>query len=242
MSKKEKQLDVIFGVHSIIEAIKANRRKILTIYTTKEKPKSWLSISKIIPKYTKIVNTDKLTLNKLAGSLEHQSIVALVSQFPFKKEIFKAQKHKFIILLDNIQDPRNLGAILRSAYCIGIDGIIISNKESSPLNGTAIKASAGLAEHLLVYINNSAELTLKELKNDGYNIYLGTISGDNLMNIDFNYPICLVIGNEAIGINKKLLKYGKEVKIPQKNYDISYNASVAASILMFTIKYFKIGE
>jgi 23S rRNA (guanosine2251-2'-O)-methyltransferase len=235
----DKNLDIIFGIHPIIEAIKAKRRKIYKIYTTKDKNSINKEISKILPKDVGIIYTKREVLNKLCQSEDHQSIVAITSKFPFKKEIFKKEKDRFILLLDNIQDPRNLGAILRSAYCMAIDGIIIQKKDTAPLSGTAIKASSGLSEYLNIYYTNSNEESLKILKRDGYNIYLATIAGQNALKINYKYPLCLVVGNEAKGINKELIKYGTEITIPQKEHNISYNASVAASILMFSIKHLK---
>ena len=84
-------------------------------------------------------------LNRLAQTTDHQSVVAWANPFNIRKKFFEPAKSPFLLLLDSIQDPRNLGAILRSAYCTGVDGVIICGKNSAPLNATALKSSAGLA-------------------------------------------------------------------------------------------------
>lgn len=233
--KKEKKQSLIYGVHPIIELIKAKKRKLYTIYTTKPVPKVWNQIEPILPKLTQVNYVSRETLTRLAQTSDHQSVVAWASDFIIRKKFFESQKSPFLVMLDSIQDPRNLGAILRSSYCTGVDGVILITKASAPLGGTALKASAGLAEHLEVYQAPSAESAVIELKKAGYIIYLATLDGKNATNVEFDMPLCLVIGNEAVGISKSILSSGYKITLPQRTADISYNASVAAGILLFFI-------
>jgi len=149
--------------------------------------------------------------------------------------MFNAKKTPFLLLLDGIQDPRNVGAIIRSAYCAGVQGIMMTQKHSSPLNATAVKASAGLAEHIEIMVVPSAIWAAQELQKAGYAIYLASFGGENALICSYTTPLCLVVGSEGSGISKALYAYGKQVTIPQKSPDISYNVSVAAGILLVTI-------
>src|SRR3990167_3334160 len=98
-------------------------------------------------------------------------------------------------MLDSIQDPRNLGAILRSTYCTNFDGVIICQKSSAPLNGTVVKSSAGLSEYIEIYEASSPQAAMQELKSAGYNIYFAMTEGQNATQVTFQKPLCLVIGN-----------------------------------------------
>ncbi len=233
--KKDKGLELIYGVHPLIELLKAKRRKLVTLYTTKPTPKSWRQIERLLPKGTQIQYVSRDILTRMTHTTDHQSIVALVSPFIIQKKFFNPEKSPFLLLLDSIQDPRNLGAILRSAYCTGIDGVIICGKNSAPLNATAIKSSAGLAEHMPIYKAPSAITAIQLLKEAHYSLYLATLGGDNAMKVSYKSPLCLVIGNEATGIANNLLSHGTQIKLAQRTTDISYNASVAAGILLFII-------
>jgi len=227
---------LIYGIHPVLELLRAKRRKLISIYTTKPTPKQWKLIERAMPNYPVAIQyVDRDVLNRMANTADHQGVVAWVKDFAFRKKPFEPTKHPFLLLLDNIQDPRNLGAILRSAYCAGVSGVILTSRQSAPLNAVAIKSSAGLAEHLEIQQVPSAQVALQELKQNRYAIYLAALGGDNAVTASYDLPLCLVIGNEAVGIEKQLLKYGKTVTLPQKEADISYNASVAAGILLFTI-------
>lgn len=238
MVKKKKKIkgDLVYGIHPIIELLKAKRRKIISIYTTKPTPKQWKKIEKLLPSYPiamQYVSRDILT--NIAGTPDHQSIVAWVQSFSFRKKQFDPKKQTFLVLIDSIQDPRNVGAILRSAYCTGAQGVIMTTKNSAPLNAVTIKASAGLAEHLEIQLVHTAGESLSVLKKAGYSNYLAMLDGQDATKISFDMPLCLVIGNEAVGISKSLITYGTAITLPQKTADVSYNASVAAGILLFMI-------
>ena len=230
----EKYADFIYGVHAALEALQAKRRKISMVYTTKAPVKSWPAIQELLPKHIPIQFVTREVLENMTGSTDHQGIVLFVSPFPFEKNMFEPQKFPFLVVLDGVQDVRNLGAIIRSAYCTGVDGIVLCSKNSAPLTSAAIKASAGLSEHARIFIAPSMGFVMQELKNRGYGIYLATLgAGENASTIEFKSPAALVIGSEESGVSKEVLKYGTRILLPQRRADISYNASVAAGILMF---------
>jgi 23S rRNA (guanosine2251-2'-O)-methyltransferase len=236
--KQNKQVsgELIYGAHPIIEALRAKRRKLLSIYTTKPLPKAWDRVQKYLPKAVpNIQYVNKDVLDRMAGSTEHNGILAWFSPFKFASKIFDPVKKPFVLLLDSVQDVRNLGAILRSAYCTGVDGIVLCKSHAAPLTPAAFKASAGLAEHLDIYIAPSIKHAAQELKNAGYNLYMAVIDGKNVLNVEIKKPVCLVIGNEAVGIAKDVVAFGQPITLPQRTPEISYNASVAAGILLFMI-------
>ena len=232
-NKKDKGLELVYGVHPIIELLKAKRRTLVTIYTTKPVPKAWSLIEPLLTSNTQLQYVSRDVLTRLVMTTDHQSVVGLATPFVKRSKFFDPQKSPFLILLDSIHDPRNLGAILRSAYCTGVTGVIMCGNNSAPLQATALKSSAGLAEHLEIYETPTALGAIQELKRVNYALYLATLSGENATTIKYKKPLCLVIGNEATGIAKNLLSYGTQVRLAQRSSDISYNASVAAGILLF---------
>lgn len=246
MDKKNKdqkdKYDIIYGAHSLIELLKAKKRKLYSIYTTKPLPKAWFRVEKYLPSsIPNIQYVSRDVLDRMAGTQDHMGIVALVAHPQFLSRTFDPNKKPFVLLLDAIQDVRNLGAILRSAYCTGVDGVVLCKKGGAPLTAAAHKASAGLAEHLDIHIAPSLESAILELKKTGYHFYMSVVeNGKNAAKVQYEFPLCLVIGNEEIGISKNVQKQGELITLPQRSPDISYNASVAAGILLFLISQAKV--
>jgi 23S rRNA (guanosine2251-2'-O)-methyltransferase len=229
--------DLIYGVHPVKELLKAKRRKVLEIYILK--PKIWRQIQDIVPKYKVTVHQmGREQLERVTGTPDHQGIAALAEPFPFRKKFFEKEKSPFLLLLDGIQDVRNLGAIVRSAYCTGVDGIIVCRKNGAPLTGAAIKASAGLIERIQIYQASSVGSALFELKNAGYNVYVTALGGQkDATRMKYKKPLCVIIGSEGKGVSPESRKAGTIITLPQQADDISYNASVAAGIVLFMIRY-----
>ena len=232
-------LEVVYGAYPIIELLKAGKRKLSCIYTTKPYPRAWQRITQALGnKRIEIRHVDKSTLDKIAGSNDHMGVVAIASPFVWHKEIFTPAKHPLVLALDGVQDVKNMGAILRSAYCTGFNAVILTRKGCAPLNAAALKASAGLAHHLNIFLAPSLESALQALQQHKYVNYLAVPNGgQDIRQTSINKPLCLVIGNEEKGINKSLLAQGKLITLPQTTANCSYNASVAAGILMFYLSY-----
>ncbi len=233
MAKKQQTGELVYGINPVTELLKAKRRKLISMYTTKPEPKAWADIKKLLPKHVPVQYVQRDALHKIAGTTDHQGVVAWAQPFPFRKKFFDPNKQKFLVMLDSLQDVRNLGAILRSSYCTGVDGVILTKKNSAPLNAAALKASAGLAERLEIFVATSPQAAVQELKQAGYNLYLAAFGGEDATKVAFKKPMCIVIGSEGPGITKSILNEGMQVTLPQKTNDISYNASVAAGILLF---------
>jgi 23S rRNA (guanosine2251-2'-O)-methyltransferase len=233
----ENSHDIVYGIHPIIELLKAKRRKVAVIYTTRPEPRQWSAIAKILPSYTKVHYGSAQKLSQIAQTPDHQGVVAYVMPYPYRRKPFNPEKEKFLLLLERIQDPRNLGAILRSAYATGVDGVLLTQKASASLTPVALKAAAGLAEHLQIMLVPSGIAAAKMLSDDGYHLYPAAIGpkSKNLLEIKFEEPLCIIIGSEGTGISRELLSVGTCIQLPQRTPDISYNASVAAGILLFWV-------
>lgn len=232
----QKYSEFIYGIHAVIELLVAKRRKIGTIYTTAEPIKAWNQIKKLLPEHVPVMHVTREKLSTMAQTTDHQGVLAFVAPFPYAKQMFHASKHPFILLLDGVQDVRNLGAIIRSAYCTGVDGIVLVKKGGASITAAAVKASAGLAEHVQIFIAPSIASAVQDLQQNGYHIYLATLGkGENAAKFSFEKPTALVIGSEESGISPSIFKNGTRILLPQRRADISYNASVAAGILLFLI-------
>jgi len=238
--KKEPQQkidgELVFGVHSIVELLRAKRRRLMSIYTTKPTPRGWQQIEALLPaRGVPIQYVPREKLHEIAGTTDHQGVIAWAHPFSTRKVPFEPKRYPFLVMLDAIQDPRNLGAIIRSAYCTGANGIVLVKKNASPLNATALKASAGLAEHLEVFVAASTQEAVQILTKSGYSLYIASFGGTDARTVAFTSPCCLIIGSEGPGVTKGIERHGTVITLPQRTPDISYNASVAAGILMFLI-------
>ena len=142
-----------------------------------------------------------------------------------------------ILILDEIQDPHNVGAILRSAECSGVNGIIITKHNSATITSTVSKVSAGATEHLKICQVNNLSQTIDELKEKGFWIVGSSLeNAKNYTEVDYKIPIVLIVGNEERGIRKLTAsKCDFLVKIPMSGKIQSLNVSVATGILLFEI-------
>ena len=190
-----------------------------------------------------IVEVDKIKLDKIAQTNNHQGVIALVPPFEYSEveyiiEYAKSKKEKpFIIILDEIEDPHNLGSIIRTAECVGVHGIIIPKRRAAQVNSTVLKTSAGAVEHVKVARVNNINDTIKMLKENDIWIYGTDMNGTTIYNKEnYDSGIGIVIGNEGKGINR-LVKENCDflIKIPMKGKINSLNASVSAGIVMYEV-------
>ena len=229
----------IEGRNAVLEALK-NGREIDYIYIKKGENEG--SINKIIGKakdmkiMIKVV--DKNKLDEMSESKNHQGIIAVANEYRYfeLEEILEQTREKagFFLILDEIEDPHNLGAIIRSAEASGVDAIIIPKRRACQVNATVEKTAAGASSHIkIVRVTNLAQ-TIEKLKESGIWIYSVDMDGADYTKTDLKGKIALVIGNEGKGISR-LVKEKSDftVSIPMKGHINSLNASVAASILMF---------
>ena len=149
----------------------------------------------------------------------------------------KNSQYPFIVILDEIQDTHNVGAILRTAECCGVDGVLITKRNSAPVNATVAKTSAGATEHVKICQVSNLAQGIKELKENGFWIVGSSLNDSkNYTEIDYKIPIALIVGNEEKGMRRLTAESCDFlVNIPMKGKIQSLNVSVAAGVLMFEI-------
>ena len=149
----------------------------------------------------------------------------------------KKSVYPLLLILDSIQDTHNVGAILRSADCSGVDGIIITKNNSAPINETVVKTSAGASEHVKITLINNLAQTIDELKQNGFWIVGSYLEGaKDYTKVDYKVPIAVIVGNEEKGIRKLTAdKCDHLIRIPMKGKIQSLNVSVATGVLLFEI-------
>ena len=236
--------DLIFGKNSVTEALKSGR-SINKIFLQADNKSDFTKKIFAQAKENKIVVefVNRAKLDKLSGGKNHQGVVAFVAPIEYStpEEILQIAEEKnqqpFLILLDELEDPHNFGAILRTADAVGVHGVIIPKRRSVSLNSTVAKTSSGAAEYVKVaQVTNVAE-TLKKLRELDLKIVGSDISAEkNFNDADLTGGIVLVIGSEGKGM-RRLTKENCDllVKIPMCGKINSLNASVAAAVLMYEI-------
>jgi len=186
---------------------------------------------------------DRNKLDSMSEGNAHQGVVALVTGFEYStiNDILQRAKDlnesPFVIILDGIEDTHNLGAIVRTAECAGVHGVIIPKRRSAMVNQTVYKASAGAVEHMLIANVTNITNCIEELKDNGLWIYGADMDGkDYYYNTKLEGSIGLVIGNEGKGISRLVKeKCDVIVKIPMLGKISSLNASNAAAILIYEV-------
>ncbi|MCI2110985.1 MAG: 23S rRNA (guanosine(2251)-2'-O)-methyltransferase RlmB [Bacilli bacterium] len=226
---------IIFGRNAVRASLETNRVRTLYAATRfQNDPFVALARKKNVP--VKFVGDGELT--RMARVPSHQGFVAISDDcgtISLDELISSASKRKYPLLamLDGIEDPHNLGAILRSADAFGVDGLIIKKRGEVPLNGTVAKVSTGAINYVKVAEVANLSQAIEILKKKSYWIVASDGGGTrNYDQVDYKCPICLVIGSEGFGIQPLVLKHSDFiVKIPMFGHVNSLNASVAASVL-----------
>ena len=236
--------DLVLGRNAVIELLKSDR----TIeYVCVSKGDLEGSIKVILglakDKGVIIKEVDRRKLDAMSGGLVHQGVIAKVTPFKYcevteiLEEAEKKEENPFIIILDELEDPHNLGSIIRTAELCGVHGIIIPKRRNVGVTSTVYKCSAGAIEHMKIAKVTNINTTIDMLKSKGVWIYGADIDGtDYSYNTNFSGPCALIIGSEGRGIsNLTLKKCDVLVKIPMIGRINSLNASVAGGIMMYEV-------
>ena len=231
-----KETNFIYGKNPVIEAI--NAKKAIRVFLV-----SNFNDQKIL----NLVNSNKVPvtmvspneMNKMSNNGVHQGVAAELKPYQtvsLEEIILKAKKkdRKIIVMLDGIEDPHNLGAILRSADVFETSGIILPKHNSVSLNATVAKTSAGAINYVPVAVVNNLNQAISKLKEEGYWVVATDGSAEiSYSSIKYDFPVVVVIGSEGKGVSPLVLKNSDYiVKIPQFGHVNSLNASVAAGILL----------
>lgn len=241
---KELNENIIEGRNPVIEAFetKLTIEKLLVV-----KGEVQGSITKILAmakeRNIPVIEADRRRLDAVANTPNHQGVIAYVTPYVYRSvedllEIAKERNEDpFIILLDEIEDPHNLGSIIRTAELTGAHGVVIPKRRSVGVNSTVFKTSAGAANYVAVAKVTNLARTIDELKEKGLFIYGADMdSKSKSYNTNFSGGVALVIGNEGKGISRLVKeKCDDVVSIPMVGKINSLNASVAAGILMYEV-------
>ncbi|HCB94882.1 23S rRNA (guanosine(2251)-2'-O)-methyltransferase RlmB [Ruminococcus sp. YE282] len=238
--------DIIAGRNPVSEAIRSSRPIDKILVARGEKSGAVVGIlAKARDKKIPIKEVDRTKLDYISGGAAHQGIIAFaaVKEYSTVEEIFEYAQSRgeapFIIVLNEVEDPHNLGAIIRTAECAGAHGVIVPKRRSASLSYTVGKASAGAVEYMRVArVTNIAKL-IDELKEKGVWVFGADMNGTDYTECDFSGACAIVIGNEGKGISRLVReKCDVIVSLPMKGKINSLNASVAAGILIYNaLKY-----
>ncbi|MFB0921515.1 MAG: 23S rRNA (guanosine(2251)-2'-O)-methyltransferase RlmB [Oscillospiraceae bacterium] len=236
--------DIIEGRNAVIEALRAGRT-IDKIFIQKGETDKTLGhiASKARDAGIVVVDADRRKLDSMSQTHAHQGVIALaaVREYCTVSDILAIAASKgeapFVVVCDELSDPHNLGAVIRTSEAAGVHGIIIPKRRSAGLTSIVDKTSAGAAEHMAVARVANLTAAIKELKDAGVWIYGTAAEGESpLWKTDLKGPICLVIGSEGEGIGR-LIRENCDflVSIPMKGKVSSLNASAAAAVLIYEV-------
>lgn len=242
INERETNTDVISGRNPVSEAIRNGRAIDKILVARGEKSGAVVGIlAKARERQIPVKEVDRTKLDYVSGNSNHQGIVAFaaVKEYSTVEDILdyaeSLNEPPFIVILDEVEDPHNLGAIIRTAECAGVHGVIVPKRRSAGLSYTVGKASAGAVEYMRVArVTNIASL-IDDLKSRGIWVYGADMNGTDYQKCDFSGACAIVIGNEGKGISRLVReKCDVIVSLPMKGKINSLNASVAAGIIMYS--------
>lgn len=234
---------MIEGRNAVIEAFRSGKTidKLFVQDGLKDGP--IMTAIKEAKKANTIINfVEKERLNAMSQTGHHQGVIAMAAAYEYAEvsDIMEAARTKgeapFIFILDGIEDPHNLGAIIRTANLCGAHGVIIPKRRACGLTATVLKASAGAINYTPIAKVTNIGVTIDELKKEGLWFVCADMGGETMYNLNLTGPIGLVIGNEGEGVSRLVReKCDYIASIPMKGDIDSLNASVAAGVLAYEI-------
>lgn len=197
-------------------------------------------VAQAIERGIPVVEVERQKLDSLSGGGNHQGVVAMAAQKEYStiEEIIDIAKSKgenpFVIILDGVEDPHNLGAIIRSADVFGAHGVIIPKRRASGITPVVEKASAGALEHMAVAKVTNITDAIKKLKEYGLWIYAAEVGGDDYRSVDYGGgPLAVVLGSEGYGTSRLVLENCDfKISIPNYGHVNSLNVSCAAAVVL----------
>ena len=235
------QENLLAGRNPIREALKAGRDIEKLLVLKGELSGSAREIVQMAREAHIVVQeVEKVRLDELAHN--HQGLVAFASAYQYStveamlEEAASKNEDPFLILLDGVTDPHNLGAIIRSAECVGAHGVIVPERRSVGLTPAAVKASAGAVEHMKVARVVNLSRTIEDLKARNIWTYALDMDGVDYEKVNFKGGVALVVGSEGEGVSRLVVEHcDQKVSLPMAGHIDSLNASVAAGIMMYRV-------
>ncbi len=233
--------EILYGIHPVLEAIRAARRDFVEICIAKSSPRLEKLADYAESGHIPVKRISLSQLKEMTGTDHHQGIAARVSPYPFAdlSDIFEKADSSagppFLLIPDTVSDTNNLGALIRTALCAGVHGIILLKDRSALPTPAVSKASAGAMEHILLTRVTNLVATIKELKKKGlWVIGTDTAANQSLFAAELTYPLAFVIGGEEKGIRPLVRKHcDLLIRIPQTGQTDSLNASAAGAVVMY---------
>lgn len=235
----------IFGVNPVLETLRANPQTIEKLSIADGALNQRVAgelIARAKEAKVKVDYVDRERLHRLAEGGVHQGVVAEVRDFEYVglEELIsraKKQPHPLLVLLDGIQDPHNLGAIIRSAHAFGAHGVVIMKDRAVGVTGTAVKSSAGATAHCPVARVTNLSRAIEQLKEAGFWSVAAEPDAEQLAwQAKLTGPLAVIVGAEGAGVRKGVLSHADfKVRIPMAGQVASLNASVSAGVLLYEI-------
>ncbi len=237
--------EILFGVHPVYEALKAGRRIFYDLYiakdTTSRRLKKTIALAQMKKIPVRKITPSKLRL--LSGTATNQRVCAKVSRYPLSgvheiaNKIKTMATYPFLLLLDNVVDPQNLGALIRTGTCAGIDAVAITRDRSAPPTPAVSKSSAGALEHVYLALVTNMVNTIRFFKQNGlWVIGMDQNAKRSVFETDLRCPVAIVIGGEEKGIRHLVKRHCDYlVSIPLFGKVDSLNASVAGGVAMYEV-------
>lgn len=230
----------IEGRNAVLELLKTDKTidKILVMNGMRDNESRGV-INAIRQKGCKFQFVEKAIMDKETETRRHQGFIAFVSDYVYADfdDMLKkldGKEDAFLVILDGVEDPHNLGSILRVSECAGVDGVIIGKRRSAQVNETVMRVSEGSANHIDVARVTNINATIDELKDNGFWTYALEIGGSDIYKTDLKGRIAIVVGGEDTGVNRLTKeKCDAIITIPMKGKVNSLNASVACGVAVF---------
>jgi 23S rRNA (guanosine2251-2'-O)-methyltransferase len=230
---------IIYGVNPVLEAIRSHPERVRYVGVAREQSaRHQRLIAEAKTKGVSVRNLAAEQIDRLAGRGVHNGVIAETSQQAYADfdDVIAAEATTFVLILDGITDPQNLGAILRVADGFGVHLVVIPEHESVGLTPVAVKASAGASEWVAVAQVTNLARAIEALQKRGFWVYAAAAEGDAPSAIDFSGRVALVLGNEGKGIRRNVLEHcDRVVTIPMRGHVDSFNVATAAAILCYEV-------
>lgn len=235
--------NLIYGKNAVFELLRSDRPVDSVLCSLKKTDGAYHKLRVLCKERNvvlKEVAPDKL--NRLIDGV-HQGVAAFTGDFIYTdltasiEEQRRQGRRLFYVLCDGLEDPHNLGAVIRTAECAGASGVIIGERRSVSVTGTVVKASAGATAYLPVIRVKNLNRALEQLKQAGVFVYGADMDGADFRKTDFSGDVCLVVGSEGKGLSRLVKEHCDTiVSLPMKGNVNSLNASVAAGILIYAME------
>ncbi len=233
--------EFIFGIHPIMEMIESGKEIDKVIIQRELKGDNLSELARLCNHYKiPVIRAPIEKMNRITRK-NHQGVIAFISAVSYASleniisSAYESGNNPFILVLDRITDVRNLGAIVRTAECVGIDAIVIPDKNTARLGGDAFKTSAGALSRVPICRERNLKGTLTYLKNNGLQVIACTEKASKLIyDVDYDIPLAIVMGSEEDGISPECLHLcNDQVKVPMFGKIASLNVSVAAGLVLY---------